>query len=143
MSEEWGCAALGQCTPCSPPNGPGRCSDEGLCVLDPDRCFPPYRDCNGDPEDGCETNIATNAAHCGDCDTPAPCPELFLNAEPACARDETGRPTCGIRRCDSGYADCDGLVDNGCEAELAFASCDECPQVCGPGQTCIDGVCSP
>ncbi len=30
-------------------------------------CDPPFADCNGDPSDGCETNLQQDPAHCGKC----------------------------------------------------------------------------
>jgi hypothetical protein len=38
--------------------------ESGLC-----KCVGEHVDCNGDPNDGCETNIFTEPRHCGDCNT--------------------------------------------------------------------------
>jgi hypothetical protein len=81
-----------------------------------------------------------------DADAPdaAVCPTACWNAH--------GTFDCSIGRCELGcevgYADCDGIPDNGCEADIAAteASCGECSTMCtNPnGSTmCTDGVCTP
>ncbi|AKV01107.1 Tryptophan synthase alpha chain [Labilithrix luteola] len=37
---------------------------KGLCVYE---CEPGFGDCNGDPSDGCETNVNKNPLNCGSC----------------------------------------------------------------------------
>lgn len=37
---------------------------EGMCVYE---CDPGFGDCNGDPKDGCETNLWQDPQHCGAC----------------------------------------------------------------------------
>ncbi len=41
-------------------------------TTDDDLCDFPLGDCNGDEEDGCETNLTTNPNHCGDCNVVCP-----------------------------------------------------------------------
>lgn len=38
--------------------------EKGLCVYE---CMPGFGDCNGDPSDGCETNLNMNQLNCGTC----------------------------------------------------------------------------
>lgn len=60
--------ACGACNaPCRPP-GPNQTRDcvKGVCQYD---CKPGWGDCNGDPSDGCETNLNIHAANCGACGT--------------------------------------------------------------------------
>ncbi|MBC8071487.1 MAG: choice-of-anchor L domain-containing protein [Deltaproteobacteria bacterium] len=66
-----------------------------------------------------------DAKHCGGCD--APCPER-ANGAPTCAAGE-----CSGVACDVGWADCNGVVVDGCETE------GEC--TCAPGATqpCYSG----
>ncbi|MEZ4441628.1 MAG: hypothetical protein R3B72_21185 [Polyangiaceae bacterium] len=48
----------------------GGTTSGGLCRLydaDPGDCAGSFRDCNGDDGDGCETDVATAAGHCGYC----------------------------------------------------------------------------
>lgn len=45
------------------PNQAASCS-KGLCKYE---CAEGFADCNGDPSDGCETNLGTHPANCGAC----------------------------------------------------------------------------
>jgi len=61
-------SACGSCA--SPCRGPGphekaSCS-KGLCQYE---CTPGWGDCNGDPSDGCETNLLSHPGNCGACGT--------------------------------------------------------------------------
>lgn len=53
----------------------------------------------------------------------------------------------GAGACEKGFADCDGLAANGCEAQVAKDpnNCGTCKTVCtgadGNSPTCVDGVC--
>ena len=44
--------------------------------------------------------------------------------------------------CDDGYADCNGVYEDGCEAEWArdLNNCGRCGQ-CGASESCVGGVC--
>ena len=58
--------ACGSCTNVCPEAGPNqlRACRKGLCELD---CLPGFGDCNGDPSDGCETNLLAHPGNCGTC----------------------------------------------------------------------------
>src|SRR5690606_4777396 len=44
--------------------------------------------------------------------------------------------------CQSGFGDCDGIPDNGCETDLGSPeNCGACGVTCAPGEHCINGVC--
>ena len=45
------------------PNQASVCA-KGICAYE---CAPGFGDCNGDPTDGCETNLAVHPANCGAC----------------------------------------------------------------------------
>ncbi len=51
---------------------------------------------------------------------------------------------CTIASCNAGYADCDGVATDGCEAILATdaSNCGACGNACGAGLTCSSGACS-
>lgn len=116
------------------PNAVVTCSG-GSCVIG--SCSNGFVDCNGIAEDGCETNINEDLNNCGACGSVcAP-----NNARVAC---EVG--ICGIAACDDGRADCDGLVDNGCESVLASdtQNCGACGKVCSAANAtaqCTAGIC--
>jgi len=110
----------GDCdTVCTNDNGRTECVD-GECVPS---CATGYKDCNGDPTDGCETNINTALTDCGECGVrcrPA-------NSEPMC---DDGVCT---GACTAGFEDCNGDPDDGCEADLTA------PETCGAcGNACSD-----
>jgi hypothetical protein len=104
------------------------------CTL---RCAAGAGDCDGDPRNGCEADLASDLRHCLACGT-------------ACAgapgADAVCAPTGCATRCRAGFADCDGRAANGCEVELAAdaSHCGACGRACavanGQGR-CAAGVC--
>lgn len=65
---------------------------------------------------------------------------LYGCGAPSCSPCETARAVsmcvaneCVIDRCDPGYADCNGIPSDGCEADLSRAlSCGACDRACSP-----------
>ncbi len=71
---------------------------------------------------GCETSVSSDPARCGSCTNACPSPP---HAGPTCTSG-----MCGIV-CDSGWADCNARVDDGCETSLADpTTCGECTTSC-------------
>jgi hypothetical protein len=67
---------------------------------------------------------------CGSCS--------LANAIASCS----GSYQCVISSCNSGYANCDGNISNGCETQLGTNSnCASCGNACTGGQTCTNNVC--
>jgi len=128
------CGACGNA--CDLPHATAECS-AGECRIATDGCELGYQDCNGDPADGCEVNLKTNALNCGACDKI--CPDL--NGEPSCVSG-----LCQID-CAEGFEDCDDTRDNGCEVNLetnalSCGACDhECPALPGNSAYCKAGHC--
>jgi hypothetical protein len=95
-------------------------------------------DCNGNPADGCETDLGTlqNCASCGDVCGPA-------NATASCVN-----ATCHLDACNAGFGNCDGSSANGCETPTATDpnNCGTCGNVCSPlphaVPSCADGACT-
>jgi hypothetical protein len=58
--------ACGSCSNDCPGAGPNqvRVCRKGICALD---CLPGFGDCNGEPSDGCETNLMAHPGNCGTC----------------------------------------------------------------------------
>lgn len=125
------CGACGRvCT--APANAAATC-DGVSCGFS---CQAGYADCNGDAADGCEVDLS-DLNHCGACN--AACPSGGANVTGAtCAAS-----TCGLS-CDAGYADCNGNLPDGCEADLAAPQhCGACGNVCGASTPhCIQGACT-
>ena len=124
------CGACGN--ECTNENGSSRCVD-GECSP---RCDGGFGDCDGDPSNGCETDVRTSVSNCGACgERCAP-----THAEGAC---EDGVCTAA---CDTNFEDCNGDVLDGCEADLtAPETCGSCMNHCGSNggtASCgVDGAC--
>jgi hypothetical protein len=97
-------------------------------------CADGFADCNGDPSDGCERSIHT-LTDCGACNQ-------------ACARGhataDCSSGMCQLGTCDSGFGDCDGNPQNGCEVSLGTTAdhCGSCATSCGGSMTCENGACA-
>jgi len=100
------------CAPCSYTHGYAACANE-MCMMD--GCQSGWKDC--DPERiGCVTDLAHDAKNCNSCGH-------------ECTADHgwggCSEGNCTIGGCHDGWRDCDGRVDNGCEAEVGDA--EACP----------------
>lgn len=79
-------------------------------------------DCNDSGVDGAEVDLDTDPLHCGSCDV-------------RCSA-ANGTATCNQGQCEiacaSNYADCDGVLTNGCETQLATDTqhCGACHAAC-------------
>jgi hypothetical protein len=126
----FGCAAAA-CARCAPAHGVAACS-AGACVVT--TCDPGFADCNRDPNDGCEADLASVLA-CGGC--AVTCPSA-PHAVPSC---DGG--ACALV-CEPGFGDCNAQPDDGCEKDLRRDKkhCGACGSVCIFGGRCRDGVCT-
>ena len=124
--------ACGTCTTrCTVTNGSPACV-AGRCSVA--SCTAPFADCNNDPADGCETNTAQSATHCGMCGRAC----MFANATGACTAG-----ACTITACATNFLDCDTSPANGCEvdARTDAMNCGMCGRACRARGACIAGVC--
>lgn len=109
----------------------------GTCVK-PD-CPAGKADCDGDPWNGCEVTLASDYDHCGSCGGGCGYPD---HTNLACVSG-----ACAITSCEVGYADCNKIPGDGCEADLSFDSdnCGDCGNVCQMDHTnsasCNSGSC--
>ncbi len=96
-------------------------------------CAAGWGNCDGTEENGCETDLATSAQHCGACD--ATCPPA--NAQGSCSASK-----CQVTACNAGFADCNTNQADGCEVDLrtSAAHCGACNSAVSSGQICADGV---
>jgi hypothetical protein len=86
---------------------------------------------------GACVDTEADPTHCGQCGVT--CPSL-PHSVPSCSRG-----LCRVS-CDRGWADCDGNLTNGCEADLTSAEhCGTCGQICQGGAhqdpQCVGGQC--
>ncbi len=130
--------ACGSCNnDCTANPGDWVCNS-GVCETS--NCPSGFRDCDLDPANGCETNIGTSPAHCGFCNNSCSVPM-------GAATCNSG--TCEITSCNSGFDDCDLIVNNGCETNVTSNAdnCGACNRACSSQgtvtRTCSASVCNP
>lgn len=112
--------ACGACDhSCELPNAVASCAD-GECMAV--GCRDGYADCDGDPTNGCESNLR-ELDNCGACGARCEMP----NGQASC---ETG--VCRVTECGGDFADCDGRRDTGCETDLrsTWEHCGSCGRAC-------------
>jgi hypothetical protein len=106
----------------------------GACVIG--SCATGRGNCDGMAGNGCETRLDT-LADCGSCGTPCDLP----NATESC----TTR-TCTLGACATGYGNCDGNPNNGCENTLdSLANCGACGMSCdlaNAAESCATDACA-
>ncbi len=141
---------------CPPiPNMTASCQN-GQCVYS---CDAGYSDCNGNLVDGCEVYIAGNDNNnCGGCNLN--CPPGYSCVNGVCvsggcqsAGDCPPRANMTVQcinnictySCVAGYADCNGIPNDGCERNLltSNSNCGMCGHMCQPGFNCVNGTCQP
>lgn len=129
----YGCGRT-SCSPCALHKSVSRCSAEGECVIA--SCVGSWEDCDRQPENGCEVELDTSAAHCGACGDACERPE---NGMAACAEAQ-----CYVRTCQEPYYDCNFDFRDGCEVNLATDAdnCGECELACGDAEVCRSGACT-
>lgn len=103
-------------------------------------CPFPYATCISDqaltPPFKCQNNLLTDSDNCGACGHVCPIyPEFGLLARCSNGKCEP--------QCDGTRRDCNGVPDDGCEAEILFDSknCGGCGNVCPEGVQCRAGLC--
>jgi Stigma-specific protein, Stig1 len=127
------CTACGM--KCNLPNAVAGCAN-GCFVQS---CNMGFGNCNNNPADGCEANLAIDKANCGTCGKV--CANV-PNGFPGCANS-----TCIVGGCIAGFDDCDLQVPNGCESKVDSDpnNCGMCGKVCPlpPNATaaCTNNVC--
>lgn len=135
------CGACGET--CTIAGGTARC-EGGECKVR--TCDSGRGDCDGNPDNGCETNVNTNQTHCGACAAAGGvnCNTIYANATATC---QSG--ACSFVSCQAGYGNCNSSLTDGCEVNLRTdaAHCGSCSTQCSTVNTtsnqCIDGTCNP
>ncbi|MBI3202542.1 MAG: hypothetical protein HYZ29_13460 [Myxococcales bacterium] len=128
------CGACGKA--CNENHASATCQG-GSCKL---ACNPGWGNCNGNVDDGCETDTNTNPLHCGVCGK-ACNPLNVVTAQ--CVGG-----SCTYDVCKPGFTDCDGNKTNGCEVNTGQDknNCGTCGNVCkapsGGSVVCSNGACA-
>jgi hypothetical protein len=123
------CAIANAIVGCGPPqNGMSGCYIRA--------CNFGFDDCDGNPANGCETNVSADVKNCGACGMVCP---AVPHATVGCVN-----ASCVLTMCTVGFADCDNNAKNGCETTVANDknNCGKCGNACGMGQICINGGCT-
>lgn len=119
----------------TPPRATPACVS-GICSVG--SCVDPFGDCDGEFENGCETNLESDADHCGSCANAC----YFENAGSVCQAGQ-----CVMGPCQAPFGDCDHDPRNGCEINLDHSDrhCGACDHACnlpGASSSCREGECA-
>lgn len=132
------CGSSGACVPapsgtaCTAPHASAAaCDGNGSCLET--GCQPGYLDCDGDPNNGCETSFSL--PNCGGCGVECR-PDNVIAAVCSTSGD------CGYSACRPGYLDCDGDKSNGCETPFSMSNCGSCGTACAPANV-FGASCTP
>ena len=127
------CGACG--VPCSQPNATSSCAT-GTCQVV--ACNPGFANCDGNPANGCEVNLATSNSNCGACG--AVCQTNAGTIANSC-NGGVCNPVCA-----TGSGNCDGNPRNGCERNLrTVTDCGGCNVACNlpnASESCASGSCA-
>lgn len=113
--------------------------EAGLCI--DSECPAPFASCqtySGTlPTYACGTDTSTDVDNCGSCGNQCPRGSDAFHFKRGCVSGQC-QPFC-----QSGYVDCNGIPDDGCESEpkTDAANCGICGNACPAGVACIDGKC--
>jgi hypothetical protein len=108
--------------------GAGQVCVNGLCVVEQDAgpCSSGWADCDGNPSNGCETNLQLDPSNCGSC------------ANSCVSGQVCSAGSCGLT-CSLQTTLCAGrCVDTATDP----ANCGGCAMECSAGQVCVDSSCS-
>ncbi len=124
---------------CNLPNATAKCTGS-VCAID--QCKPGFADCDGNPANGCEAELAKDTTNCGAC----------LRA---CSTSGVLTASCSggvcTSTCQANFANCSQPAtgpDDGCEANLLTSPdhCGSCTRACSSSHTaqvaCSGGRCT-
>jgi len=110
------------------------CGSNATCINNACTCNSGYANCDSDWFTGCETNLSSDARHCGDC-----------------ATDCDQHSVCSLKQCacEVGYGNCNTIWTDGCETDLtALTTCGTdcstivaCSTYQGKDPVCDKGIC--
>ncbi|MBI5528606.1 MAG: hypothetical protein HY897_19930 [Deltaproteobacteria bacterium] len=111
------------------------CGASATCINNACTCNSGFANCDSDWFTGCETNLSSDARHCGDC-----------------ATDCGQHSVCNLKQCacEVGYGNCNTIWTDGCETDLnALTTCGTdcanitaCSSYNGTDPRCESGTCT-
>ncbi len=136
-------------------------SDEYICTTDSNGKSTCAFPCSGSKTmcHGICTDLQTDPTHCGSCDiacgdgitcNSGVCTNMCPSGQTFCSNECLNFADLNIEQCGSdgnlhcktGFADCDQILANGCEAALDTTShCGSCDNACNPSNFCVQGMC--
>lgn len=118
-----------------PDAGPPPAPETMMCISYD--CPEPYATCPG-KKGLCNTNVDNDINNCGACGNK--CNYGDAGAANALLSCRMGK--CSVQ-CESLFGDCNGVIEDGCEAHLGRdeANCGACGNACKPGEVCWRAVC--
>jgi hypothetical protein len=136
-SPEVGCAQAG-CTPCDLPNATPLCSASGQCTISV--CDKGFTDCDGNAQNGCETETDYDPTNCGHCHAACSADTTKHVATAACSAG-----ACVVGTCDPGWGNCNQITADGCEVDLSKdpANCGGCHMACLSPKMCTSNAQGP
>lgn len=133
------CGGCNQACPTNLPHVTQVGCSQGACGIV--QCASGYADCNGNPADGCEANLASDSNHCGACNT-------ACTSQPYTSATACQSAACVVTSCAAGHANCDTQYPNGCEVATSsdINNCGACGTVCSTpanasGVACQSSAC--
>ena len=121
------------CGACGHACASGQTCTAGSCVNETTSCPANHANCDGNKANGCEVDISVDSTNCGACGN-------------VCASGQVcsqGQCVSSSITCQSGFADCNGSLVDGCEVNTATdpQHCGSCTSNCPSGSSCTNGQC--
>ncbi len=130
------CGTCGHdCTNLPHVSGSTGCSASGACVIGSSSCAAGWADCDGNPDDGCETDV-TQPGHCGSCTTACPASDPVCSGSGSSYACVTGCPSATQMLCSGSCVD----------ATSSTSDCGACGHACstsvsGAHAVCVSSAC--
>jgi hypothetical protein len=122
----------------------------GACALT--ACDAGWADCDANPKNGCEVQLASDGKNCGMCGVVCGNALVCKNGGCTCqqcnfnnAKSKCVNQVCVLDSCNPGFADCDANPNNGCEVQTDNdpKNCGACKNVCPQNApACSKGKCT-
>ena len=148
------CDASHQCSN----SGVEYCIDSSMHLDACETCSSNYGNCDANWTNGCETDLLSDANHCGSCENNCEgkvcvnghCVEPCGAGEERCTSDNStycmnpaAHHMSGCDVCATGFDNCDADWSNGCETILGTRTqCNRCDDLCEDNQVCSKYSCS-